>query len=555
MEWRNKQMKRKKVSISLFLLLLFSMLLMGCQNDTDKSVLGETEETEEILSEEDELLVAVNVDGSVTELPFENVWMNRSKFWGGLIFQGLLIADENISNVAPDLCEEYIISTDGRKYTFILKENLLWHDGKILTTEDVIWSIETFLKVQETNGYIKKGLQGILGAEEFERGETVHIRGIEINGNDITITLKEDDASFLSSIGQLAILPKHCLEDVTIEDFSSCDFWKNPVGSGPYKIVENIDNKEAVFVVNKHYSGKIPAIKQIRYKVLEYPGTDNFDFTITSDPVTINRYSQNAQYKVVKSNNLYYRYLIFNLDKRTGDNEQLLKEPKVRRALMLALDKERIIKEIYKGAALTLDSGIPANDSWYIIKDAEDVGYNPKLAKELLQQVEFDFDKTIILTRYSMDDLSEKLLDEVAECWRSLGIKVEIIPIESDSTNKLFVEADWYDIALKNLSAVDYTEWYYEYSSENQLWSQILYNRKEFDTLINSINHSSYANELKMLYSEIQKMENKLVYKIPIAIVPQYVIYNQEHVYIPEKEFPNLWFYFDLDLADWSIKK
>ena len=548
-------MKRKRYFTKLILLVVFCVILTGCQNLKSMNTQTEPENGQEIVTETEEMLVAVNVDNSVSELPFENVWMNRSKFWGGLIFQGLLIADDNISNVTPDLCEEYIISTDGMKYTFILKENLTWHDGEPLTVEDVVWSIETCLKVHETNGYIKKGLQEILGAEEFENNQTEHIRGIEVNGNDITNTLKEDDASFLSSIGQLAILPKHCLKKVAIEDFSNCDFWKKPIGSGPYKIIENRDNKEAVFVVNDDYSGKIPAIKQIRYKVLEYPGTDYFDFTLTSDPMTISRYNQDARYKVVKSNNLYYRYLIFNLDKRTGENENLLKEPKVRKALMLAIDKERIIREIYKGAALTIDSGIPAYDSWYITKNVGDVGYNPELALKMLKDADFEFDKTIVLTRYSLDELSERLLNEIAECWRDLGIKVEIIPIESDSTNKLFVEADWYDVALKNLSAVDYTEWYFEYSSENQLWSEILHNRKEFDTLINTMNHSSYASELKMLYSEIQKMENRVIYKIPIAIVPQYVIYNQEHIYIPEMEFPNLWFYYDLDISDWSVIK
>ena len=44
-----------------------------------------------------------------------------------------------------------------------------------------------------------------------------------------------------------------------------------------------------------------------------------------------------------------------------------------------------------------------------------------------------------------------------------------------------------------------------------------------------------------------------LVYKIPLAIVPQYVIYNKEHMYIPEMTFPNLWYYYDLDIADWSV--
>lgn len=548
-------MKCEKNRSMIFLILLFCLWITGCQKNKAEEALLKEKNGMEYVSSEEEMLVAVNVDGSALQLPFENVWMNRSKFWGGLIFQGLLIARDNISNINPDLCEEFIISTDGKKYTFILKENLLWHDGQPLTAEDVLWSIETCLKVQETNGYIKKGLQCILGAEEFEGGRVDSIRGIEIKENVITITLKEQDDSFLNSLGQLAILPKHCLKDIPLEEFSQCEFWQNPIGSGPYKVVENKDNKEAVLVVNEKYLGKIPAIKQIRYQVLENPGQDEFDFTITSDPDTIQHYSQDPGYKVVRSNNLYYRYLIFNLDKRSGDNEAILKDPRIRKALALGIDTEGVIQKIYKGAALSIDSGIPAHDSWYVAKATQEIQYNPELAKKLLQESGFDFSKTLILTRYSLDELSEKLLEEVAASWRKLGIKVEIIPIESDSTNKLFVEADWYDVALKNLSAVDYTEWYFEYSSENQLWSGILHNRKEFDVLIKNMSNPSYAHELNFVYSEIQKIERELVYKIPIAIVPQYVIYNQEHLYIPEMEFPNLWFYYDLDLADWSIIK
>ena len=548
-------MKRRKYITLLFLLIMTSMVMLGCQTGEKSENVIETETKEEEIAEEKEMVVAVNVDGSSSELPFENVWMNRSKFWGGLIFQGLLIADDNISNVNPDLCEEYIISTDGMKYTFILKENLVWHDGESLTTEDVVWSIETFLRVQETNGFVKKGLQEIAGAEEFESGIADRISGINVRGNDITINLKEEDGSFLAAIAQLAILPKHCLEEISVEEFSNHEFWRMPVGSGPYKIVENKDNKEALLVVNEEYSGKIPEIKRIRYKVLEYPGTDYFDFTVSSDPVTVNNFMENSHYNVVQTNNLYYRYLIFNLDKRTGENEGILQNKDVRKALMLAIDKERIIKDIYEKSAVIIDCGIPASDSWYLTKEETEAGYQPALAKELLENADFDFNKTLVLTRYSMDEISERLLEEIAECWREIGIKVELIPIESDSTNKLFVEADWYDIALKNLSAVDYTEWYFEYSSENQLWSEILKERREFDSLIGSINHSSYANELKMLYSEIQKMEIEMVYKIPIAIVPQYVIYNRENLHIPEMEFPNLWYYYDLHMADWSIIK
>ena len=264
-------MRRKNICFSIILISLLGLFLNGCQKETQAETqsLVEEEVDVETVEMQEEIIVAVNADGSSQELPLESVWLNRNRFWGGLVFQGLLIADENISNVNPDLCEEYIISTDGMKYTFNLKENLIWHDGEKLTAEDVVWSIETFLKVKETNGFVKRGLLQIAGAEDFEKGKTEHISGIVVRGNDITINLKEDDASFLAVIAQLAILPKHCLEKVSVEEFTGCDFWKMPIGSGPYKIVENRDNKEAVLVINKDYSGKAPAIKQIRYKALD----------------------------------------------------------------------------------------------------------------------------------------------------------------------------------------------------------------------------------------------------------------------------------------------
>ena len=545
-------MKKKADILKIFLMVLLCIFLTGCQKAGSETELWENEAQIQEEENQEEIVIAVNVDSASSQLPFENVWMNRSKFWGSLIFQGLLVADENISNVKPDLCEEYIISADGKKYTFILKDDLFWHDGVELTVEDVIWSIETFLKVKETNGFVKKGLQEIQGVGNYEKELSKRISGISYRGREITITLAQEDSNFLAAIAQLAILPKHCLEQVPLDEFAMCDFWFMPIGSGPYKVVTNEDNKEALLVINQNYSGRKPEIGRIRYKVLENPETDYFDFTLTSDPLTVNKYEWNPNYNVVKTNNLYYRYLFFNLDKRTGANEDLLQSANVRKALMLAIDKEKILDEVYGGAAFSIDCGVPQYDSWYVEKEAS---YNPELAKQMLLNEGFDFSKTIILTRYSMDDLSVRLLEEIAKCWTKVGVKVEIIPVEGDSTNKLFVEADWYDVALKNLSAVDYTEWYYEYSSENRLWSSIMHNRKEFNVLIYGINHATYAREFNNLYSEIQLLENSLVYKIPLAIVPQYVIYNKEHMYIPEMTFPNLWYHYDLSIADWSVIK
>ena len=76
---------------------------------------------------------------------------------------------------------------------------------------DVVWSLETFFKVQETNGFVKKGLQEIQGVGNYEKGLSKRISGISYRGKEITITLLQEDSNFLTAIAQLAILPKHCL--------------------------------------------------------------------------------------------------------------------------------------------------------------------------------------------------------------------------------------------------------------------------------------------------------------------------------------------------------
>ena len=320
-------------------------------------------------------------------------------------------------------------------------------------------------------------------------------------------------------------------------------------------MVSNVDNKEAVLVLNEEYSGEMPKIKQIRYKVLENPETDEFDFAITSNPEIIKKFQSDERYATVKTGNLYYRYLYFNLDGRDSSVGDEIKNKRIRQALAMAIDRERIVQELYKDAATAIDSGIPASDSWYNSAKKNDLSYNPVMASEILKQERFDFSRTIVLTRYNSDELSKRLLEEIALCWNNIGVKTEIIEIGSNESNKLWVDADWYDVGLKNLSAVDYSEWYYEYSSENQMWSVVFNNRPVFNVLIAALDGTKWAYERAMLYNEIQEMEAEQVFKIPIAIVPQHIIYNVKNLAIPNISFPNFYYHYDLNLSHWEFKE
>lgn len=547
-------MKRRSILIFSAVFLLITGCLAGCQTEKTEKVITEQNQAD-AAEDVQEMVVAVNVDSSTEELPFSSVLLNRSQFWGGLVFQGLLVSNDNINNVEKDLCEDYTISPDGITYVFVLKDDVYWHDGEKLTVDDVLFSIETCILAQEVNGYLKKGIQGIGGVKMFEKGQTDSILGIDVDGNSLTIKLSKQDSRFLGVMAQLPILPKHCLENVPIEELGTCDFWKMPVGSGPYKVVENKDNKEAVLKLNMQYSGKKPKIEQIRYKVLENPETQEFDMTITSQPEVIKKFQEKEEYKTIKTGNLYYRYLFFNLDGRTGENEGLLQSQRVRQALVMALDKQEIANRIYRGSAMVIDGGIPESDGWYTQIAEPNLAYNPNRAKKILEEENFDFSKTLVLTRYNQDEISAKLLEYIAESWNELGIKTKIEPIGTNETNKLWVDTDWYDVGLKNLSAVDYSEWYYEYSSENQMWSKVLSDRYDFNVLTAALDDTKWAYEKKMIYQKIQQMEKEKVFKIPLMIVPQYIIYNSENLYIPNMEFPNFSYYFDLNMSQWEIIK
>ena len=90
-------MKSKWILIKIMVFLLGCLCLSGCQNE--KKITNSQSMAIENNMEEDgteELIVAVNIDSSENELPFASVLLNRSRFWGSLVFQGLLIANENI---------------------------------------------------------------------------------------------------------------------------------------------------------------------------------------------------------------------------------------------------------------------------------------------------------------------------------------------------------------------------------------------------------------------------------------------------------------------------
>ncbi len=136
-----------------------------------------------------------------------------------LVYSGLLKAMPD-GELVPDIAKSYSISPDGLVYTFILKNNVYFHDGTKLTTDDIIYTIE---RAQDIN----------IKSPRKTNWDGVKIS--KIDENTITFTLKQPYSPFIQN-ATLGILPKHIWKTASAEEFPFSQYNTKPIGSGPYKI-------------------------------------------------------------------------------------------------------------------------------------------------------------------------------------------------------------------------------------------------------------------------------------------------------------------------------
>ena len=155
-----------------------------------------------------------------------------------LIFERLISADSELTPGEGQLAESYTLSEDGKILEFVLREGLTWHDGELLTAEDVKFTFELYMQCPGANAVLTGVLEQLEGADAFLNGDAEACAGIAVEENKVTFRFEQAPVDLLTVFSQWPVLPKHCLENVKPEKLQQNKFWKNPVGSGPYKVAE-----------------------------------------------------------------------------------------------------------------------------------------------------------------------------------------------------------------------------------------------------------------------------------------------------------------------------
>lgn len=331
-----------------------------------------------------------------------------------LVYAGLMRYD-GIGGFEPELAASYEISPDGLTYIFHLRDNLVWHDGKPLTTDDVLFTIERAL-----NPVIRSPLraqwEGIVVEKRDER--------------TLRFVLSKPYAPFLAAT-TLGILPKHLWNTIPLQEFALAELNRSPIGAGPYRVASFDEKKEQGIrsYTLKPFSGYAlsrPLINRII--LIVYANEDDMRSAYRRGEIAaMGIISPAKPFETTSSSRS--RVLRIPLPRLVGvffnqEKNNALALRTVRQALWLATDSDRIIREALGGEASLAISALPSQE-----EGERPFAYDPDKAKKIIEQERAKNKKMPELT-FRLATAANPQLTAVAELlkkmWGEVGFSVEL---------------------------------------------------------------------------------------------------------------------------------
>ncbi len=261
-----------------------------------------------------------------------------------LIYAGLFTTTEH--GLVPELAENVTVSPDGKTYTIKLKQNIYWSDGEPFSADDVTFTLES-AQNPEVGSTLLPAFQGV--------------RVEKIDDTVVRCTLKEPFAPFLHSL-TVGILPSHIWSEIPPSNLKLATINLQPVGTGPWmfsKLTKDSNGTIQTYSLNQNplYFGKKPFLKNLTFKFFTDYSTA-IEALKSQNVSAISFVPHELSGKLpIKSIDLHtlefpqYTALFFNQGR-----QPLLKNDRMRQALMLGLDKENIVEKGLEGAGNVIDS-------------------------------------------------------------------------------------------------------------------------------------------------------------------------------------------------------
>lgn len=405
---------------------------------------------------------------------------------GRMLFDGLVSENPVTGEIEPALAEAWAISDNKLEIIYTLRPNLKWSDGRPLTVDDVLFTYNQLY----LNPDIPAGMRDVLRI-----GQNGALPKVDkVNDRQVKFTIPEPFAPFLGATSA-AILPAHVLrqtveqkgKDGKLQFFSTWTADTPPekiVASSAYKLASYNTFQRLVFEANPYYwkkdlEGKdLPQVKKVIWEVVE--STDNALLQFRSgnlDALGVSAQNFSLLKKEERKGNFTIynggaaygtTFITFNLNQGQKNGKPVVKpiksrwfnEVNFRQAVSYALNRERMIKNIFRGLAEPQVSDI-SKQSPYYYDGLPGYPYNPEKAKELLLAAGFTYNQqdqlldqdgnrvNFTLNTNTGSPAAEAMGNQIEQDLAEIGIKVNFKTINFNVLiGKIDNSVDWDCILL-----------------------------------------------------------------------------------------------------------
>ena len=343
------------------------------------------------------------------------------------VFSGLVSFDPQL-NLTPDLAERWEISSDGTTYTFYLRENAKFHNGRSVTAQDVIYSWERAASPELASDTVRTYLGDILGVNEMISGERDHIDGLSaLDEHTLQVRIDAPKPYFLL---KLTFPTAFIVDKENVE--SGGEWYRQPNGTGPYRLTEWVRFERMVYEANDDFYLGAPSIPHIIVNL--YSGdsqglyeTGDVDMTSVYSIERFTDPTEPLHNELRTGVSLCTAYFVFDTNQPPFDDLN------VRKAFSMAFNRQQYIDIVLDGYALPAHGIYPPGLPGFNIA-LQGLPYDPAQASELLRQSKYggaDGLPQIVFTGAGIGSSIGGDIAAMAEmCEQNLGVKITVENLE-----------------------------------------------------------------------------------------------------------------------------
>ena len=344
-----------------------------------------------------------------------------------LVYSGLVAFDPYL-NLTPDLAATWDVSPDGTVYTFHLRENAKFHDGRKVTARDVVYSWERALSPELASDTVLTYLGDILGVREMAAGQVEHVTGLQaLDERTLQVTIDAPKPYFLL---KLTYPTAFVLDKANVE--SGEEWFRAPNGTGPYKLTEWRRFEQITYKANPDFYLGMPSIPYVIVKLFSGVGIRLYEaneIDITGiGYFAADRFLEPTEplhSELVTGVNLCTGYVVFDISQPPFD------DVKVRQAFSMAFDRQKYIDVVLSGRALPAIGIFPPGLPGFNI-GLNGLPYDPDRARQLLSQSKYAENlPPIVYTDAGIGSSIGADVAALAQMWQQvLGVEITVENLE-----------------------------------------------------------------------------------------------------------------------------